>query len=137
MFGAYVRNMPRRDIQFKSGNYYHVFNRGFCRRHIFKDKDNDARFFVEKSIYLSRELGVHIESRAMMTNHFHFILIQNTDNNGIQKMMYRLQMSFAKFYNNKYRRRGQVFEGRFKAKYIHDNNYYWGVTNYVFRNPVK
>ena len=97
----------------------------------------DARFFVEKAIQFSNRFDVFIESRAMMKNHFHFILVQEQDNRGIQQTLYHLQMAFAKYFNKKYKRRGQVFEGRFKAKLIDSDQYYWNVTNYVFQNPYK
>ena len=117
--------------------YYHVFNRAFGKTPIFSNKMIERKVFVKKAIELSDKFNVSIESLAMMDNHFHFILLQNEDNNGIYHMLYRLQMNFARFYNKKFGRQGPVFESRYKAKLIHDSKYYRDVTNYVFKNPVK
>ncbi|MBI4232386.1 transposase [Candidatus Peregrinibacteria bacterium] len=129
--------MPYRKTQFAAGQYYHVFNRGFCKLPIFRDKKSEYRFFLRKAYTLSKRYNVVIESQAMMSNHFHFILVQNEDNEGIQHMVAYLQLSFAKYYNKRHGRKGPVFEGRFKAKFIHDDRYYFDVTNYVFKNPIK
>ena len=129
--------MPYRKTEFAPGHYYHVFNRGFCRIPIFRNKGPERLFFVKRALKLSEKYDVSIESRAIMNNHYHFILVQNDKNDGIQQMLYRLQMAFAQYYNKRHERRGPVFEGRYKAKLIHDDKYYFDVTNYVFRNPVK
>lgn len=130
-------NMPYRKTQFSPNQYYHVYNRGFCKMPIFKGKSSEYRYFLRKSVEFSEKYNVIIESQALMSNHFHFILVQNKDNNGIPKMISFLQMSFAKYYNKKWSRRGPVFEGRYNAKLVHDDRYYFDVTNYVFKNPIK
>lgn len=133
--GANVLHMPYRRTQFEQGQYYHVFNRAFLKRQIFKG--DERKYFIARAVKFSEKFDVSIESFAMMDNHFHFILVQNKTNDGIQEMLYRLQMSFALHFNKKYELSGPVFESRYKAKLIHDDRYYWDVTNYVFKNPIK
>lgn len=103
---------------------------------IFSRKE-DERFFVKQAVKLSERFKVRIESSAMMSNHFHFILMQDSNNKGIQLMLFHLQMSFARRYNKINKRRGPVFEGRFRSKLIDSAKYHWNIFNYVFWNPVK
>ena len=136
MFEVYGHLMPFRKTKFRPGEHYHVFNRGFCKMKIF-ERDCDAKLFSSKAVEFSNKFDVSIKSSAMMNNHFHYILVQSLDNNGIQKMMYHLQMVYARRFNKKHKRRGQVFEGRFKAKLIDNDYYHRNIFNYVFWNPLK
>lgn len=104
---------------------------------IFSDKNRERRGFFEQAFFFSKQYDVSIESYAVMNNHYHFILIQNENNDGIQKMIYFLQMNFAKSYNKFHKRRGPVFDSRYKAKIIENDDYFSDVVNYVFRNPIK
>ncbi|SMN14345.1 Transposase and inactivated derivatives [uncultured Candidatus Thioglobus sp.] len=60
---------------------------------------------------------VSVVAYCLLPNHFHLILKSNT-NDGIAKFMQRLCTGYVKFFNNKYRRSGALFQGRFKANQI-------------------
>ena len=36
--------MPRRDVEFRAGEYYHVYNRGANRQQVFFDRDSYGLF---------------------------------------------------------------------------------------------
>ena len=124
---------------FTEGEFYHVYNRGVDKRTIFLDDYDYARFLQSMdefntvnpigSIYenfFAKKLGhrvsknkklVNIVTYCVNPNHFHFILSQVSDR-GIEKFMQRLNMGYAKYFNNKYKRDGVLFQGNFKAVHI-------------------
>ena len=127
-----------RNIQFISGEYYHIFNRGNNKRAIFLDKYDLNRFFLSMrefntdkpigSIYersfRKEESGLIKDKKivdficyCLNPNHFHFAIKQVGDN-GIIKFMHRLGTGYTKYFNQKYENSGALFQGRYKAKHI-------------------
>ena len=66
-------------------------------------------------------------------NHYHFILEQIADN-GIQKFMHRLGGGYTWYFNNKHKRTGSLFQGRYKSIHIDTNEYLLHVSAYVNLN---
>lgn len=146
----------RRKIQFINDKYYHIYNRGVDKRIIFQDIDDLVRFFqsmqefntVEPigSIYENRfrkiKLGHPVSKREKLIdficyclnpNHYHFVLQQLT-NRGIEKFMHRVGMGYAKYFNQKYKRGGSLFQGRYRAIHIDSNEYLLHLSTYVNLN---
>lgn len=153
--------MSKRKIQFANGEYYHIFNRGVDKRDIFIDEEDFDRFFqcmdefnvVEPigSIYENsfrktqsggkdsnlvkkkKEKLVNIICYCLNPNHYHFILEQVADN-GIEKFMHKIGMGYSKYFNNKYKRSGTLFQGPFKAVHIDSNEQLLHTSVYVNLN---
>jgi putative transposase len=70
-----------------------------------------------------------------MPNHFHFLLMQKQAQ-GIVGFMNSLQLGHAKYFNTKYSRVGPLYQGRFKAKIIEEDEYLLYVSAYIHRNPI-
>ncbi len=66
-------------------------------------------------------------------NHFHFILRQVAEN-GIKKFMHRLATGYTMYFNEKEKRSGSLFQGRFKAIHINSNEYILHLSAYVNLN---
>ncbi|MCX6766537.1 MAG: transposase [Candidatus Moranbacteria bacterium] len=66
---------------------------------------------------------VDIVAYCLNSNHYHFILKQTGDNNGIKIFMQRLGNSYTKYFNEKHKRSGSLFQGSFKATHIEPNNF--------------
>ena len=66
-------------------------------------------------------------------NHFHFILEQVSDR-GIEKFMQRFGTGFTKYFNQKHKRDGSLFQGTYKAIHVDDNNYLLHLSAYVNLN---
>ncbi|MDP3882779.1 MAG: transposase [Candidatus Staskawiczbacteria bacterium] len=64
---------------------------------------------------------VRICADCLMSNHYHF-LIQEIKEGGISKFMQRLGTSYAKYFVTKYERPGSLFQGRFKATHIENDD---------------
>jgi len=64
---------------------------------------------------------VKICADCLIPNHFHFFL-QEIKENGITRFMQRLGTGYAKYFTTKYDRPGSLFQGRFKAVHIKDDD---------------
>jgi putative transposase len=144
-----------RKIVFSSGEYYHLYNRGVEKRELFfEDSDRDRfvrllflansnRSFVFRLVQgqpLNEiDIGakrVAIGAYVLMPNHFH-ILVKEVDEGGISDFMEKLQTGYSMYFNKKNERVGPLFQGRFKAQHVADNEYLKYLFAYIHLNPVK
>ena len=143
-----------RKANFASGEFYHIYNRGVDCRDIFIDHADFVRFIksanefncpepvgslLENSYGDRREKTkngkklVNIICYALNPNHFHFILEQ-LEEQGIEKFMHRLGTGYTMFFNKKYKRSWSLFQGVFKAIHIDSNEYLLHLSAYVNLN---
>ncbi|MDO8474236.1 MAG: transposase [bacterium] len=61
----------------------------------------------------SREPLVRIMAYCLMGNHYHLIS-EEIQEGGITKFMHKLGVGYANYFNNKHKRVGSLFQGRFK-----------------------
>ncbi len=148
------RSMSERKVNLVPGEYYHVYNRGNSKQKIFLDVYDYFRFikllFISNSnlsfklhllrnhIYdTEREAPiVNIGAYCLMQNHFHILISPHTEN-GLSKFMQKVTTGYSMYFNNKYDRRGTLFEGKFKAEAITDDRYLKYLYAYIHLNPMK
>ncbi|OPL11960.1 MAG: hypothetical protein AVO34_01705 [Firmicutes bacterium ML8_F2] len=146
-----------RKTQLVNGEFYHIYNRGADKRAIFGDEYDIKRFFQSMdefnilkpigSIYrnnllINKNLRrptsqvpklVNFICFCLNPNHYHFIMEQITDN-GISEFMKRLGGGYTKYFNEKYKRSGVLFQGRFKSAHINSDEYLLHLSAYVNLN---
>lgn len=144
-----------RRVPFATGEFYHIYNRGIDKRTIFEDAEDMQRFFqsmvefnvpepigsiYEYSFIKSKDqLGsptsklVNFICYCLNSNHYHLILEQ-VASQGIEKFMHRLGTGYTKFFNNKHKRSGSLFQGKFKSVHIDTNEYLLHLSAYVNLN---
>ena len=71
-----------------------------------------------------------------MPNHFHILITEKTEG-GISKFMQKLSTAYVMYYNQKYKRTGSLFEGKFKAEHLDTDRYLKYTFSYIHLNPVK
>jgi len=125
--------MPRRKNKFRNGECYQVVNRGIGRMKIFRDEEDYWKFESLVRKYSDR---VEVVVYALVANHYHFLLKQ-LSNGGVKSFSSSLQRVYSQYFNKKYRRRGSLYEGRFWAEEIVDEDHYYNVMAYILRNPGK
>jgi len=145
--------LMRKEV-FANGEFYHIFNRGVDKREIFSDNLDSKRFFQGMiefnviqpigSIYENSFLRnknkktdtqklVNLICYCINPNHYHFLLEQANDF-GLEKFMHRLGVGYTKYFNNKYKRTGSLFQGNFKAVHVDSNEYLLHLSAYINLN---
>ena len=149
-----------RKYTFTEGEYYHVYSHAIGDMVLFSTDRDYKRFLTTLFVangkrdisHLDRfpdlnlvsdikngkiDIGdnlIDIVGFCLMPNHFHLILREKRDGN-ISLFMHKLLVSYAKYFNLKYKRRGHVFERTFDAKYLNGDNYLLRALAYVHLNP--
>lgn len=116
------------------GAWYHLLSRGNARQQVFLG-DSDYHRFLD----LLGETCVRFEwncsAHCLMPNHYH--LLVRTEHANLSLGMRHLNGVFTQRYNKSHRRVGHVFQGRFKALLIQDEQYLVELVRYIVLNPVR
>ncbi len=70
-----------------------------------------------------------------MDNHVHLLINEGSDEIG--RIMKRINISYAYYFNKKYVRTGHLFQDRFKSEGIEKDAYLLSAVRYIHNNPVK
>lgn len=138
---------------------YHILNRGIDKRKIFLDKQDYFRFIhdlfefndqkilnttfrnFQKGIMndvrrrTSRKLLVDIHAFCLMPNHYH-LLISPKIENGIPRFMHKVGTGYVKYFNQKYDRKGTIFEGKYKSILVSKEPHFYHLPYYIHFNPL-
>lgn len=80
--------------------------------------------------------NTELNAFAIMPNHFHLLAQEKTDTgNGISRYLQRVQTGYAKYFNAKYKKRGHLFQGSFRAVPVETNEQLLYLSAYIHRNP--
>ena len=124
--------MPRRDIQFCSGEFYHLYNRGNNLEPIFFERENYLFFLRQLRQYLLPVLDVI--AYCLMPTHYH-LLVRLTDDD-LSHRMQLFSISYTKAMNKRYDRVGALFQGAFQAKRVDSDAYLAHLSRYIHLNPM-
>lgn len=145
-----------RKTKFIAGQFYHIYNRGVDKRTIFEDPEDLLRFMETMkefnredtvgSLYEARRIKVKFRGSTsknkklvnfvaycLNQNHYHFIL-EPLIENGIQKFMHKLSTGYTMYFNEKNKRSGALFQGRYKSVHVNNNEYLLHLSVYVNLN---
>jgi len=137
--------------------YYHVYNRGVDKRDIFDDaKDFDRFIEGVKEFNTIKPLGSlrdHVPSSSTPTtgrsrdplvevvcfclnkNHYHLLLRQLADE-GVSKFMQKVAGGYTRYYNEKNKRNGVLFQGKYKFARVDSNEQLLRVSAYINLNNI-
>ncbi|CAN5573257.1 transposase [soil metagenome] len=127
--------MPRAARLSLGGYCYHVLNRGKGRRTVFR-KIGDYDAFVKAIQYAQDKLPIRILAACLMPNHFHLVLWPERDGD-LSHWMQWLMTTHVRRYHEHYKSSGHIWQGRFKAFAIQEDDHLLYVLRYVERNPLK
>jgi putative transposase len=127
--------MPYRYVPLKTGQYYHVFNRGVNREPIFPRKENWPFFLKRLQDYASPD-EADIIAYCLMPNHYHLLVCLKSDDFG-PKVMQPFTVSYTKAVNKQNNRVGPLFQGPFHAKLIKKDPHLLQLSRYIHLNPVR
>jgi putative transposase len=127
--------MPRRDVQFVQGEYYHMYNRGAGRQSIFRSDEDyrNALFLIKK---MSELCKITIIAYCLLPNHYHWLVRQDgpAPANLLPKRVFG---SYTRTFNKLHKRSGTLFEDRFEAKLVDTDEYRQNLCCYIHANPVR
>lgn len=126
--------MPRDKRRTSATGLYHVMMRGISKEPIFGSNSYKKRFInIVKEVM--EEESFEIMAYCIMSNHVH--LLMKAPENDFAKIMKRINIKYAQFYNKTNDRVGHVFQDRFKSEVIESSRYYLELIRYIHNNPVK
>jgi REP element-mobilizing transposase RayT len=130
----YFNPMPRKRRFINPGEIHHVMSRGLDGMPLFLD-DEDREKFIKTTGNIFIDGSCHCYAWVLMDNHYHFV-IRPLDHS-LQKIMRRINGSYARYFNKKYNRRGYVFQDRFKSVATQEYWYLKELIRYVNLNPLR
>ena len=127
--------MPRTARASEGNLYHHVLNRGNARAIVFH-KDNDYAAFLAAMTESSVRLPMRVIAYCLMPNHFHLVIRPHGDGD-LGRWMHWLLTTHVRRYLRHYHHSGHVWQGRFKAFPIQDDEHLATVVRYVERNALR
>jgi REP element-mobilizing transposase RayT len=126
--------MPRLARLDIAGLLQHVIVRGIEQRDIFND-DRDRQLFVDRFSSLLFETGVRCYAWALLSNHFHLLLMPTTT--PLSLFMRRLLTGYAVSFNRRHNRSGHLFQNRYKSIVCEEEPYLLELVRYIHLNPLR
>lgn len=128
--------MPRPHRSLPGGYCYHVLNRGNARQRVFHKDEDFAAFVTLFDEAQERSCPMRILAYCLMPNHFHLVLWPRGDGD-VSRWMQWIQTTHVRRYHEHYHASGHVWQGRFKAFPIQEDEHLLTVLRYVERNPFR
>jgi putative transposase len=110
-------------------------NRGNARADVFH-KEQDYAAFVALFEPACERIPMRLLGYCLMPNHFHLLLWPHNDGD-LGRWMQWLLTSHVRRYHRHYGGSGHIWQGRFKAFPIQEDDHYLTVLRYVERNPLR
>jgi len=70
-----------------------------------------------------------------MGNHYHLLVSERIDG-GISQFLMKLNVGYAKYFNERYKRVGTLFQGRTKKVHVHSDAHFLHILHYIHLNPL-
>ncbi len=99
-------------------------------------KDGDYAAFLKLLCEASERVPMRLLAYCLMPNHFHLVVWTHEDGD-LSRWMQWLLTSHVRRYHRHYDSSGHVWQGRFKAFPIEEDDHLLTVMRYVERNPVR
>lgn len=127
--------MPRQPRIDLPGIPQHVVQRGNDRRPCFFQSIDHVRYLDELRDAATRA-GCAVHAYVLMTNHVH-LLVTPGDTAQVGQMMQALGRRYVRYINDRYRRTGTLWEGRYKACPVENDDHLLRCYRYIELNPVR
>lgn len=137
---------------------YHVMNRGVDKRIIYQNTRDYIRFLYDLYEFNSTEYAlpnrhrrgdrfsiseldkvgeplVDIHCFVLMPNHYHLLLSPCVEN-GISLFMKKLNMGYAKYFNERNTRSGALFQGKYRSVRVVTDAHFMYLPFYIHLNPL-
>ncbi|NOX77149.1 MAG: transposase [Gammaproteobacteria bacterium] len=127
--------MPRKPRFFLPDVPVHIVQRGHSREPVFFE-DSDYQAYLGWLKEAAERYDCDIHAYVLMNNHIH-ILATPRDKQGVSRMMQYIGRRYVPYINYTYGTSGSIWEGRYKASLISDEQYLLICMRYIELNPVR
>lgn len=142
------------------GDIIHIFNKSIANYGIFNSLDNVNRFIQILDYYNNLDVKVNLASYlknnsdyfpqllnnkekplvkflayCIMPDHYH-LLVKILKENYLSKYINNIENSYTRFFNIKFKRKGPLWQSRFKMVKIKSNEQLLHVSRYIHLNPT-
>jgi putative transposase len=118
----------------RPGGWFHCTARGNEQRPIYRD-DRDRQHFCELLAEMVERFRIRLHVYVLMTNHYHLLL--ETPEPNLSRAMQWLNVSYSVWFNRRHQRSGHLFQGRFDAVVVDQDEWALSLSRYVHLNPVR
>jgi REP element-mobilizing transposase RayT len=126
--------MPRQARLDAPDTLHHVMVRGIERTALFRD-DRDRTDFVTRVAALAAQGAWTIYAWALLPNHAH--LLVRTGQRPLPRSMRSLLTGYAGAFNRRHKRRGHLFQNRYKSIVVEAEPYLLELVRYLHLNPLR
>jgi REP element-mobilizing transposase RayT len=116
------------------GGFYHVMLRGNGGADIFFTEADRYRFYLLMQEGVER-YGHRIHAFCLMSNHVHLVI--QVGDVSLSRIMQNLSFRYTRWINGQRKRTGHLFQGRFKAILVDEDDYLLTLVRYTHMNPVR
>lgn len=127
--------MPRIARKDLRTNFLHIMVQGVNKEYIFEKDIYIEKFLIILKKYIE-QYDITIISYCIMNNHAHILIYVNNIMD-LGKLMHKINIIYAQFYNKEKNRCGVVFRNRYQSEPIYDITHLTNCINYIHMNPVK
>jgi putative transposase len=113
---------------------FHVTVRGVAGDAIYRD-DADRSRYAQLLRLATKRWHWHLLAACQMTNHVHIVVLGELDN--VSRGMHLLNFRYAQSFNRRHDRRGHLFQDRFHAQVVRDDEHLVRACEYVLDNAVR
>lgn len=127
-----MARLPRLTL---AGYPHHIIQRGNNRQPIFLDAA-DREQMLGLLVEYARQYRVAIHAWVLMDNHLHLLATPETVD-GLPKLMQSVGRRYVRYFNDRHRRTGTLWEGRYRSTVIESERYLLACMVYIDLNPVR
>ena len=117
------------------GYPHHVIQRGNNRQPIVLD-EADRKMLYSLWLEESQRHKVAVNAYVLLDNHFHMLLTPPSEE-AMSLMMQAVGRSYVRYFNQRHKRSGTLWEGRYKSSVIDSEAYLLTCMAYIDLNPVR
>ncbi|MGH8147756.1 MAG: transposase [Rhodanobacteraceae bacterium] len=127
--------MPRQPRLHLPGVPLHITQRGVNRCAIFVD-DADRQHCYQLLCDVMGGHTIAVHAYVFMGNHLH-LLLTTPEGDALPRAMRKLGQCYVQAFNQRHRRCGPLWQGRFKSCLVDSDRYLMTVYRYIELNPVR
>ena len=127
--------MARNARLFLENVSHHIVGRGSRKDRIFYS-DEDYERFLSLLWKYKNKFKAKLYAYCLMPNHIH-LLLDTATKQLLSKTMHGISLSYAMYFNSKYKKCGHLWQNRYKNNLVRNDQYLLNVVNYIEYNPVK